>query len=174
MTKNQILIEVYNSIRLQTLINNLSPEGFKDDLKQELFLILLNQDEEKIIRMHQAKEFFYFITRTLMNMSSERGSFSKLFKANRKKEKAYERFLQGEKLTGYCSSCVTPAVKLIKSKFQGTADEKHEAMIFEKYIEKRSCEKVALHFDIPSYHIKRIVKKVRIECSKVIMNEINT
>jgi hypothetical protein len=173
LTKNQILTQSYKSDQTKTLIKNLSPVGFEDDLLQELFVILLEKDEDLIIRLYENKQLHYYMVRLVLNMVSKRGNFTRFYNPDQKKVKEYERYEESQRLTGYCADCVTPAVTLIKAKFAGSTADAHEARLFETYIEKRSCKQVALHFDIPFYHVKRVVSKVKKELENAIKLEID-
>lgn len=126
--------------------------------------------DEQIEEIHKKHQLQFYIARILMNMTSKKkvGRFYKLFNENQKKVASYKRFLEAEPLKGYCTECVTPAVELIKAKFQGSASDAHEAIIFNLYVEKRSCEKVAVFFDIPYKHVYSVVGKVKKELKQAI------
>jgi uncharacterized protein with HEPN domain len=44
----------------------------------------------------------------------------------------------------------------------------HESIIFQKYVELRSCVDVAKYFDIPKDHVFAVVKKMRNELKRAI------
>jgi uncharacterized protein with HEPN domain len=46
--------------------------------------------------------------------------------------------------------------------------EAHESIIFNKYVELRSCVDVAKYFDIPKDHVFAVVKKMKHELKKAI------
>lgn len=156
-------------------MRNIAAEGLENDLRQELFLILLELPEETLKELYDLKKIQFYIARTLMNMTSKKkvGRFYKLFNENAKKVSAYKRFLESDNYSGYCQTCVVPAVELLKVKMQGTAEDAHEAIIFNQYVEKRSCESVAVFFDIPRKYVYMVVGKVKKELKTAIQDGID-
>lgn len=68
MSKDKIIDELYRNKEIDELINYLtSNNSLKDDLKQELFIILCNMNDEKIIGLYERKEIKYYIIRIIKN-----------------------------------------------------------------------------------------------------------
>lgn len=66
--RNKIVEEIYNSNLLSTLFKNMSVKGNDfEDLQQEILLILLEYDEEKIIEMYNNNQLKWFIIRLIKN-----------------------------------------------------------------------------------------------------------
>jgi hypothetical protein len=59
----------------------MQPENLRDEIKQELFLVLCEQPEERIISMHKAGQLRFFSTRIVLNMvQSNTSAFYKKFR----------------------------------------------------------------------------------------------
>lgn len=66
--RNKIVEEIFNSNLLSTLFKNMSVKGNDfEDLKQEILLILLEYDEQKIIEMYNNKQLKWFIIKLIKN-----------------------------------------------------------------------------------------------------------
>lgn len=74
--KNKILSDLYQSQEMAQLINKMQPENLREDLKQEVFLVLCEMPEEKIIALHVSGQLRWFVTRIVLNMiKSDRSDF---------------------------------------------------------------------------------------------------
>ena len=59
----------------------MQPIELQDDLRQEVFLVLCEMDEEKLVGMYEQGYLKYFIVRTILNMAkSDRSNFYKKFR----------------------------------------------------------------------------------------------
>jgi hypothetical protein len=59
----------------------MQPQELQDDLKQEVFLVLCEMDEEKLFGMYEQGYLKYFIVRTILNMAkSDRSNFYRKFR----------------------------------------------------------------------------------------------
>lgn len=66
LTNNQIVEAVSGDVK--TIIDNMSvKDSHKDDLFQELILILLTYDNGKLVKMYTDKQIKFFIARILCN-----------------------------------------------------------------------------------------------------------
>jgi predicted DNA-binding protein (UPF0251 family) len=67
-TKNQILTKLWDDPRLVGMLSRFKAGAGQDDLKSELFAVLCNQPEQKIIDLDQRKELMYFATGIVQRM----------------------------------------------------------------------------------------------------------
>jgi len=75
MRKHKIITELYNDSELNSGLNKICPDvRYRDDLKQELFLILTEMDEEKLIKMYDDNYIIGWIFRTLKNQYHSKSS----------------------------------------------------------------------------------------------------
>jgi len=86
MTKRDlILTEVYESKEVSKAINKVEPKCIRDDLRQEVFMVLCKMEEEKLIGLYERKELMYYIVRIIWNMvkSTTRDQpFFRMFRQN--------------------------------------------------------------------------------------------
>ena len=66
--RSKILTEFYNSIEVNDAISKMHPVELQDDLKGELFLILAELPEEKLIGLYQAKQLRFYVVRVMLNL----------------------------------------------------------------------------------------------------------
>lgn len=82
--KNEIISELYLSDDFNQAVSKIAPEHLREDLRQEVMLILMDQPEEKIIEMYNKGVLKYFTVKVMVNQSSSTGQFNKKFRtANR-------------------------------------------------------------------------------------------
>lgn len=70
MTKNEIIERIAKEKMIEEIINNLAIGETKfnlDDLKQDVYLALLNKDEDKIIQLYINKQLKFYIVRMIIN-----------------------------------------------------------------------------------------------------------
>ena len=68
MVKSKIIEQFWNSKEVDEAFNKMQPEELRYDLKAEVFLVLCEMDEEKLIGMYQRCELKFYIVRTMLNM----------------------------------------------------------------------------------------------------------
>lgn len=82
MTKNEIVAAIYDCPKYNTMLNNICKSKlYKDDLKQELFVILLDMEDDLIIRLHSENNLIKWANRILTNQHhSSKSPFYKKYK----------------------------------------------------------------------------------------------
>lgn len=79
MTKNEILSELAKEKFIENTLKNISKGSFKniDDLSQDLYLKLLEKDEDKIVDLYEKKQLNYFIVKMITtNLFSPRSDYA--------------------------------------------------------------------------------------------------
>lgn len=81
MTKNDIVQELYNSKEINEAISKMEPSELRSDLKQEMFMVLMEMPEERLRDIHEKGFSKFFLIRTMLNMvKSDRSTFYKNFR----------------------------------------------------------------------------------------------
>ncbi len=81
MKRGFIITSMYNSPDINEAIGKMQPYELQDDLRQEVFLVLCEMNEEKLFEMFEQGYLKYFIVRTILNMAkSDRSGFYKKFR----------------------------------------------------------------------------------------------
>jgi hypothetical protein len=81
MNRQNIISELYTSKDINEAIGKMQPQELQDDLRQEVFLVLCEMDEEKLFGMYEQGYLKYFIVRTILNMAkSDRSNFYRKFR----------------------------------------------------------------------------------------------
>lgn len=162
---NDLITEIYKDLKVNELLNKLNPPELRDDLRQEFALVLLDYDCDRLQLMKAEGTLVSFSRRVLWKMATlPNGHFI------RKYRKASPLPLPAEDNITATTPEELDAEEAIKTitleigrKMELDANEAHEAIIFKKYSEMLSCEKVAQFFGVPRIHIFRVVKKVKAE-----------
>jgi hypothetical protein len=167
----QYIEQIYLSKEINSLIEKCSHKSLQDDLRQELAIALLQQPCEKIIELKERDKLIGFALRIVWNMatSSNSGFYYKFRKNDMKK---LSNYLYSQMTGKDYSDSANVAKKAIVNKMQnGDITDNHEALLFNSYIELRSCEKVAKHFGVPKHHVQFVLAKVKQELKELIKNQ---
>ena len=167
MNCNEIIESLYKSKEVNELISKIDPESIREDLRQELAIVLLNYDCEKLKKIQAEGNLIGFTLKIIWNMSTwSYNDFYKTYKKNNiEKAIAYMESLQESKVN---LSEAKIANNILQKKLNIDPNQAHESMIFQKYVELRSCKKVADYFGVPSIHIFEVVRKMKKELKKAI------
>ena len=81
MVKNKILTQYWTSKEVNDACEIMQPEELRYDLKAEVFLVLCEMNEEKLIGMFERNELKFYIVRIMLNMiKSDRSTFYKNYR----------------------------------------------------------------------------------------------
>lgn len=81
MTKNEIISKLYNDQDIANAIAKMNPVELQDDLRQEMFLVLCEMDDTRLIEMHKNGFLKYYLVRTMLTMiKSDRSTFHNKFR----------------------------------------------------------------------------------------------
>lgn len=81
MNKQEIIKTYYESDWINDAISKMHPEDLRQDLKQEVFMVLLEMDESKLLELHANGFLKFYTVRTMLNMiKSDRSKFFQMFR----------------------------------------------------------------------------------------------
>jgi hypothetical protein len=81
MVKNEILAQYWTLKEVNDAFEKMQPEELRYDLKAEVFLVLCEMNEEKLIGMFERNELKFYIVRIMLNMiKSDRSTFYKNYR----------------------------------------------------------------------------------------------
>ena len=81
MLRNEIITEFWQSKSVNEAFEKMQPVELQADLKSEVFLILCEMEEEKLIGLYERNELKYYMVRIMLNMiKSDRSSFFKNYR----------------------------------------------------------------------------------------------
>jgi hypothetical protein len=81
MLRNEIIAEFWQSKSVNEAFEKMKPVELQADLKAEVFLILCEMEEEKLIGLYERNELKYYMVRIMLNMiKSDRSSFFKNYR----------------------------------------------------------------------------------------------
>lgn len=163
--------EVYLSPQIDALIKSVRPEHLQDDLRQEMALALLSIDCEKISEIWASNGLIGYAIKIVTNMAFS--STSPFYKKFRKKE--YENAIDYLRSLVILPELDMKLAKLadnrLKEKYQEDELQAHESILFSKYVELRSCKKVADFYNIPEKHVKDVIKKTKKELKQLCISQ---
>ena len=156
----QYIDKLFREKELQKLVKNIEPIELQDDLKQELALILLKYDCDKLKSIIFDGKFIGFVNNILWNLATQQNNvFIRTYrKHDIDKSIEYLNSIQTQALKGGIVADRHLEMKMIKS-----AKDAHESIIFRKYVELRNMKEVAKYFNIPHKHVFIVVSNVKKE-----------
>jgi hypothetical protein len=168
---NEYIEFIYRNEQIAQLIKSVRPEQLQDDLRQEMALALLSIDCEKISEIWASNGLIGFSIKIITNMafSSTSQFYKKFRKSDLDKALAYLRSQQ--QLPELNPNFAKIAGKRLEQKYREDELQAHEAILFNKYVDLRSCKKVAEYFQIPEKHVKDVVRKTRAELKDICINK---
>lgn len=167
-TRNTILSRLYNSDNLKRIIQRATQPELHEDFKQELFLVLLQQDAKKIIDIETQGQLMNFTARIVFNMVSKKGRFK--YKYEQKNISGYAQFIENEMKTGVPADVIKKAIAKLNSMNGGDEIQMQKFFLFTQYIEFRSCNGVSDFYGIDERYVRRIISEVKNEFRKFIRN----
>ena len=169
-TCNEIIQYVYLNPQIEQLIKSVRPSDLQDDLRQELALALLSIHCDKITEIWASNGLIGFSIKIITNMAfSSTSQFYKKFRKN-DYDKAINYLKSQLKLPELNPKFATLANERLIAKYGEDEMQAHEAILFTKYVEVRSCKKVADYFNIPEKHVKDIIRKTKLELKQLCLS----
>ena len=81
MVKNEIIAKLWDSKEVNEAFSKMHPVELQYDLKAEVFLVLCEMDDDKLIGMYNRNEIRFFLVRVMLNMiKSDRSTFWKQYR----------------------------------------------------------------------------------------------
>jgi len=81
MVKNEILAQYWTSKEVNEAFDKMHPEELRYDLKAEVFLVLCEMEDEKLVGLYNRNELKFYIVRIMLNMiKSDRSTFYKNYR----------------------------------------------------------------------------------------------
>lgn len=81
MDRNGIIAELWDSKDLNDTLKKMKPVEIQEDLKSELFLIICEIEENKLLQLYNRKELKFYIVRIMLNIvRSSKNNFYKNYR----------------------------------------------------------------------------------------------
>jgi len=141
---------MYLSVDINEAIGKMQPYELQEDLRQEVFLVLCEMEEDRLLQMFNDGYLKYFIVRTILNMAkSDRSNFAKKFR------RIYEPV---EDL-----GSTEPYDESLSQKLNASMEILHwyEKEIFKIYSETGNLLQVSRDTNIPYRSLLKTIKKVK-------------
>lgn len=162
MNCNDHIESIYTDKTFNSLISKMNPVELQNDLKHEAMMILFEMDCNKIIELAKRNELCIYACGIVWKIvNSKRSTFYKNFRQNNHKQMIeYLHTFDGKEIP---QSLGIVANKLLQDKLNMNPYDAHESMIFTKYVELKSYQKVSDYFGIPFRHVYNVINKTRKE-----------
>lgn len=149
--RSKILTEFYNSVEVNDAISKMHPVELQEDLKGELFLILAELPEEKLIGLYEAKQLRFYVVRVMLNLVR---STDKKFYAK------YRNFVEYEEREIADESQADPT-EFISKYFEGLYWYEKELLRLYTFEFNRNARQLSRATGIPYMSIIRTLNKTK-------------
>ncbi len=76
MNRTEIISNLYADKDIRDAINKMNPDDLRDDLRQEMFLVICEMSEDKLVERYKEGSLKFYLVRTMLNMiKSDRSTF---------------------------------------------------------------------------------------------------
>lgn len=150
MNRNLIISELYESKDINEAIGKMQPYDLQSDLRQEVFLVLCEMEEDRLMKMYEDGYIKFFIVRTILNMAkSDRSNFARTF-----------RRVYSEVEDNYCVEEYDDSLNV---KLNKSLEILHwyEKEIFKLYSDCGNLLQVSRETKIPYRSLLKTIKKVK-------------
>jgi hypothetical protein len=159
--RNEILIEFWQSEEVNKAFSKMHPIELQDDLKSEVFLILAELPEQKLIDLYDKKQLRFYVVRVMLNLVQN---------SNNQFFKRYRNFVE------YTAQEVAESYQEdISQKVRLSVDDLHwyKKELLRLYTEEFKCNAKALSRDtgIPYMSIVRTLNITKSELKSKIRND---
>lgn len=168
MTANQIITDIYKSKEIDEVIGKIQPEHIRDDLKQHVFVLLLEKDESFIQELHGNGKIRNYVVKVICQLVNFKQD--KFHRQQRRCTEIPTDFTETETGTSLTftrfkeddhSTEVLCAKELDKVYW-------YNQQLLKLYIEHGSCRKVALAVGIPRQSVCKAIADAREQIKKAV------
>lgn len=158
MDRNAIIEELWKSKDLNDALKKMHPVEFQEDLKSELFLVVSELEEDKIIDLYKKNQLKFYVVRVMLNMV--RSSKSKFYKSYRN----FEEYIPIEKTENYQEDILDKAIDNIDKLYW------YNKKILELYAFEfnKNAKELSRKTNIPYQSIIRTLNETKKELKKKI------
>lgn len=72
--RQEIISELYNSRELKEALQKMNPPELREDLRQEMFIVICDLNSEKLFELHSRNELRYYAVRIMLNLIQSKTS----------------------------------------------------------------------------------------------------
>lgn len=166
MGRNEILIEFWELNEVNNAISKMKPVELQEDLKSEVFLILCELPEEKLIALYDRKELKFYMVRIMLNLvQNKNNQFYKKYR-NFTELNSYEEAIQ--------VNDEPDLTKIVNKYFEGLYWYQKEILRLYTYEFNKNAKKLSKSTGIPYMSIIRTLNKTKQELKSKINGDISS
>lgn len=162
-TRNEIISELYKSKDVAKALAKMQPADIREDLKQEIFIILCNLSEEKFWNLVNNNALKFWFVRTMLNLIYQSRPTESFYKNFRAKFEVFEDFDQLAD-TIEDESDNKEQLEIVYHKLEMGVENLHwyEKGILQIYLENKMNQKeVSRQTNIPYMSIVRTIATIK-------------
>jgi hypothetical protein len=185
MTKDSLITEIYTSKEIGEVILKIQPEHLRDDLKQHVFLLLLEKEEEFILELHKIGKLKNYIIKILFQLVHfKKDKFHTIYGKNTEGKcievpfdfsiasDKYQIPIESDGNIERENDCISELDKIKGIEFPSQTGKKcgsismYHGVLLERYVEKGNYRAVAEETGIPVKSVYNAVQMAKNEIKK--------
>lgn len=156
MDKNKIIEQYWLNEEVNQAFAKMQPEELQYDLKVEVFMVLLEMSDEKLLGLYERNEIRFYIVRTMLNMiKSDRSQFWK-------KYRNYTEF-NGKEVVEAENNCV---IDVMEQGIENLHWYQKEILKLYTFDFNKNAKELSRQTGIPYMSIIRTLKQTKTELKK--------
>jgi hypothetical protein len=160
MSRDKIIAEFWESKAVNEAFEKMQPVELQADLKAEVFLVLCEMEEEKLIGLYQRNELKYYMVRIMLNMiKSDRSNFFKNYRN-------YTELLENDQEVQSVESDPEESYQKIELHLQNLHWYNRELFKLYALDFKKNAKELSRKTGIPYMSIVRSINKTKAEIKK--------
>jgi hypothetical protein len=164
--RNEILVEFWELTEVNNAISKMKPAELQQDLKSEVFLILCELPEEKLIALYDRKELKFYMVRIMLNLVQNK---------NNQFYKKYRNFTElNTKEDAILEENAPDLTKIVNKYFENLYWYQKEILRLYTYEFNKNAKKLSLSTGIPYMSIIRTLNKTKQELKNKINGDISS
>lgn len=142
LSRHAIISELYQSKNFCDCINKFDQAHLREDLKQEVALIICAWPDDRVIELHRKGELNFYVVRVILNQMQS--STSPFYKIHRRSTESYEEIDVDESATGHIGGSVghTRVIQLWATEKQNAVGEDIEDRAIKELVEDFTLEQI--------------------------------
>jgi hypothetical protein len=160
MSRDKIIAEFWESKSVNEAFEKMQPVELQADLKAEVFLVLCEMEEDKLIGLYQRNELKYYMVRIMLNMiKSDRSNFFKNYRN-------FVELLENDQKIASVESDSEEAYQKIELHLQNLHWYNRELFKLYALDFKKNAKELSRKTGIPYMSIVRSINKTKAEIKK--------
>jgi hypothetical protein len=161
LDRQRIIAEIYESKDFNAALGKMQPDHLRDELRQEVILVLCEMPEDRLIEMYNTGGIKFYLVRTMINMCMSKTSrFYAMFRREQVQfDDNHERIDETDIDSKLFTESVVSSIERMAEWDNCNTDEFVCSNIMKAYMQHGNIRATAKAIDIPPVAVHRYLKR---------------